>query len=68
MLRLFVCVACIDSDTEAPVFTGRSHGIAQHRKELSMWDLGCVATSVAFFAIAILYIYGCGRLDFTERK
>jgi hypothetical protein len=33
-----------------------------------MWDLGCVATSVAFFAIAILYIYGCGRLDFTERK
>jgi hypothetical protein len=68
MHRRFVCDARIDSDTEAPVFTGHSHGIVQHRKELSMWDLGCVAASVAFFAIAILYIYGCGRLDFTERK
>jgi hypothetical protein len=40
----------------------------QYRKELPMGDLGCIAASVAFFAIAILYLFGCGHLDFTERK
>jgi hypothetical protein len=33
-----------------------------------MWDLGCIAASIAFFAISILYLFGCGRLDFSERK
>ena len=27
-----------------------------------MWDLGCVAASLAFFAIAIAYTSGCERL------
>jgi len=31
-----------------------------------MWDLGCIAASVIFFAIAILYIFGCERLDSRE--
>ncbi len=27
-----------------------------------MWDMGCIAASVAFFVIAIGYTIGCGRL------
>ena len=27
-----------------------------------MWDVGCVAGSVAFFAIALGYVEGCLRL------
>jgi hypothetical protein len=27
-----------------------------------MWDLGCVAASVAFIVIAIVYEKGCDRL------
>ena len=38
----------------------------QYRKEPPMWDLGCIAASVAFFAIAILYLFGCERLDSKE--
>jgi hypothetical protein len=30
--------------------------------EVSMWDIGCVVASVAFFAIAIAYTAGCERL------
>ena len=31
-------------------------------QERSMWDLGCIVASVAFFAVAILYAAGCERL------
>jgi hypothetical protein len=33
-----------------------------------MWDLGCVAASVAFFAIAIGYTLGCERLGTRDRE
>jgi hypothetical protein len=33
-----------------------------------MWDIGCIAATAVFFAIATLYIFGCERLDFTEHK
>jgi hypothetical protein len=32
-----------------------------------MWDVGCVAVSVLFFAIAIAYVAGCERLGAKER-
>jgi hypothetical protein len=28
-----------------------------------MWDIGCIAASVAFFIIAIAYTAGCERLS-----
>jgi len=33
-----------------------------------MWDIGCIAASVIFFALAILYTNGCDRLATTEKK
>ena len=33
-----------------------------------MWDVGCVAASVLFFAIAIAYVTGCERLGLKEKK
>jgi hypothetical protein len=39
-----------------------------HRKDLPMWDIGCIAASTIFFAIAIAYIFGCDRLDAKESK
>ncbi len=27
-----------------------------------MWDLGCLAATIAFFAVAIVYTEGCERL------
>ena len=27
-----------------------------------MWDLGCVAASILFFAVAVLYTSACERL------
>jgi len=39
------------------------------RKELlSMWDMGCIVASVAFFLIAIAYTTGCERLGAKEGK
>jgi hypothetical protein len=34
----------------------------------AMWDIGCVAASIAFFAIAIGYAMGCDRLGAKEAK
>jgi len=33
-----------------------------------MWDIGCIAASVAFFIVAIAYIAGCDRLGTGESK
>jgi len=33
-----------------------------------MWDIGCIAASVAFFIVAIAYIAGCDRLGTRESK
>jgi hypothetical protein len=33
-----------------------------------MWDIGCIAASVAFFLIAISYTIGCARLGTKESK
>ncbi len=33
-----------------------------------MWDIGCIAASVAFFIIAITYTFGCDRLGAKETK
>lgn len=33
-----------------------------------MWDIGCIAASVAFFAIAITYVFACDRLDAKEKE
>lgn len=33
-----------------------------------MWDIGCIAASTIFFAIAIAYVLGCDRLDAKESK
>ena len=39
------------------------------RKELlSMWDMGCIVASVAFFLIAMAYTTGCERLGAKEGK
>ena len=32
-----------------------------------MWDIGCIAASIAFFAIAVAYVAACERLG-TEEK
>ena len=32
------------------------------RENGDMWDIGCIAASVAFFIVAIAYIAGCDRL------
>jgi hypothetical protein len=34
----------------------------------TMWDVGCVAASVLFFAIAIGYTMGCERLGTKEKQ
>jgi hypothetical protein len=33
-----------------------------------MWDIGCIAASVAFFIIAIAYTNGCERLGTKEKS
>jgi hypothetical protein len=33
-----------------------------------MWDIGCIAASVAFFFLAIAYTAGCDRLGAKESK
>jgi hypothetical protein len=33
-----------------------------------MWDIGCIAASVAFFFVAIAYTNGCERLGMKESK
>lgn len=33
-----------------------------------MWDIGCIAASVAFFFVAIAYTTGCERLGMKESK
>lgn len=33
-----------------------------------MWDVGCVAVSVLFFAIAIGYTMACDRLGAKEKQ
>ena len=33
-----------------------------------MWDIGCIAASVAFFIIAIAYTSACERLGTKESK
>jgi len=32
-----------------------------------MWDIGCIAASILFFAIAIGYAMGCERLGTKEK-
>jgi len=34
----------------------------------TMWDLGCLIASVAFFLISIAYIAGCDRLAAKETR
>ncbi len=43
-------------------------GDCEHTEEegKTMWDVGCVAVSVLFFAIAIAYVAGCERLGAKE--
>ena len=31
-----------------------------------MWDIGCIAVSIAFFALAAAYAEGCARLGGKE--
>jgi precorrin-6B methylase 2 len=38
------------------------------RENGDMWDIGCIAASVAFFIVAIAYIAGCDRLGTRESK
>ena len=33
-----------------------------------MWDLGCVAASIGFFAVAWGYVEGCWRLGISEAE
>lgn len=33
-----------------------------------MWDTGCIAASILFFAIAIGYVMGCDRLRTKEKQ
>ena len=33
-----------------------------------MWDIGCIAASVAFFLVVIAYTSGCDRLGMKESK
>lgn len=36
--------------------------------DITMWDIGCIAASVAFFILAIAYTTGCDRLGTKESK
>jgi hypothetical protein len=36
--------------------------------EFTMWDIGCIVASVAFFLAAIAYTTGCERLGLKESK
>ncbi len=34
----------------------------------SMWDIGCIAASIGFFAIAVAYVTACERLGSEEKS
>jgi hypothetical protein len=38
------------------------------KKDLIMWDVGCIAASVGFFLIAIAYTTGCELLGTKDGK
>ena len=41
-----------------------------HRRgdQSSMWDIGCIAASIGFFAIAVAYVTACERLGSEEKS
>jgi hypothetical protein len=58
-----VTVLCAECDVTGAFGHNRSRC-----KETLMWDLGLLAATAAFFAIALAYTVGCKRLGSSEEK